>query len=129
MLPAGQYYIGDLCYVFENDTWDAICDIIFPNEDGLPLDGEFALPDGRRFAIYSTAHGDGSYQDQERNDYWVDSGSIGCVKLEDVDKLEERIKQGSNIVSFNKPFRTYSKDGMIMIGYIGIDTDPKWDDE
>ena len=31
MLPAGKYYIGDLCYVIHNtDTWHEITNLVFP---------------------------------------------------------------------------------------------------
>ena len=45
MMPAGKYYIGDLCYVMTDDEWREICAIIIKGNQCL--DGEFELPDGR----------------------------------------------------------------------------------
>jgi len=56
-MPAGKYYVGDLCYVMDSDEWSQVCSLIIQGEK--LLDGEFELPDGRRFAIYSTHWGDG----------------------------------------------------------------------
>ena len=81
-MPAGQYYVGDLCYVMTDKEWDEFCSITISNNHCLC--GEFEMKDGRRFATYGTAWGDGVYRDQYRNEYSVDSGSIGCIKLEDI---------------------------------------------
>lgn len=32
-MPAGRYYVGDLCYVMD-DVWDEVCDLMFP----LPME-------------------------------------------------------------------------------------------
>ena len=81
-MQAGKYYVGDLCYVMDNDEWDQVCSIII--QGNKVFDGEFELKDGRKFAIYSTAYGDGLYNDYYGNEYSVDSGSIGCIKVEDI---------------------------------------------
>ena len=55
-MPAGQYYIGDLCYVM-HDEWDEVCHLLFgSSQTGRIKEGEFVLKDGRRFACYSTAY-------------------------------------------------------------------------
>ena len=54
MMLAGQYYVGDLCYVMTDDEWDQLCSITI--KDHKCLEGEFNLPDGRRFAMYGTMH-------------------------------------------------------------------------
>lgn len=85
MMPAGNYYIGDLCYVMR-DVWEEACDLMFPptNPYGPPVDGEFTLKDGRRFAVYSTKYGDGVYPTNTGNNLSVDAGIIGCIKVEDI---------------------------------------------
>lgn len=124
-MQAGKYYVGDLCYVL-NDRWDEVCDLIIV--DHRCLDGEFELKDGTRFAIYSTKWGDGVYPDQHGNAYPVDSGSIGCVRVEDI--TEGELDEGlGNIFDFKESFTTDSDDGIILIGEVEIDTRGESDDE
>lgn len=81
-MPAGRYYIGDLCYVMSDDEWDEFCSITIKGQECL--DGEFSLRDGRRFATYGTRWGDGMYQDNYGKSYCVDAGLIGCIRMEDI---------------------------------------------
>jgi hypothetical protein len=117
-MKAGKYYVGDLCYVL-GDRWTEVCDLIIV--DHQCLDGEFELKDGTKFAIYSTAWGDGCYLDREGRDYPVDSGSIGCVLVSSITP-GELDKIGGNLIEFNDDFETYSEDGLIIIGDVEIDT-------
>jgi len=129
MMPAGKYYIGDLCYVMTDDEWREICAIIIKGNQCL--DGEFELPDGRRFAIYSTDWGDGEYYDQYGHTYSVDAGSIGCVRLDDikyVDNFDQFLDLGA-ILEFAEPFETGSQGGQLEFGHVVIDTDPAYDEE
>jgi hypothetical protein len=82
MMPAGRYYIGDLCYVMDDDEWDEFCSITIKGNECL--DGEFEMRDGRKFATYGTRWGDGEYRDQQGNRYSVDAGLIGCIRVEDI---------------------------------------------
>ena len=82
MMPAGRYYIGDLCYVMDDDEWDEFCSITIKGNECL--DGEFETRDGRKFATYGTRWGDGEYRDQQGNRYGVDAGLIGCIRVEDI---------------------------------------------
>lgn len=121
-MSAGKYWIGDLCYVMHKE-WDEVCDITIDGK--VCKSGEFTLNDGRRFAIYGTAHGDGVYFDKEQRDYGVDSGTIGCILVSDIN--EDEILDGGHIVDFPKEFNTYSRTGVIYFGDLGIDTDPDLD--
>lgn len=123
-LPAGTYWIGDLCYVLEaDDEWDEVCDLtILEDAPWACSEGEFVMKDGRRFAMYNTKYGDGSYNDQNGFSYSVDSGSIGCILVSDI--RGEVSKEGS-IVTFDREFSTGSDSGVIRIGNIRIDTDPE----
>lgn len=109
---AGTYYVGDLCYIL-SDVWDEVCD-----HWG---DDVFTLKDGRKVAMLSTMYGDGGYEDQFGNNYDVDSGTIGCVK---VDGLPEGSWGNNNamIVKFDNPFNVDASNGVICIGHIHIDT-------
>lgn len=113
-MPAGKWWIGDLCYVLHAE-WDEYCDITIKE---TCLEGEFVLADGRRFATYSTAYGDGTYDGIS-----VDSGTIGCILLSDIDLTnpENCITLG-RVVEFNKPFTTSALGGAIRFGDVSIDT-------
>ena len=123
---AGTYYIGDLCYVM-HEEWGEVCDLII--KDRHVLDGEFNLADGRRFAIYSTTWGDGLYRDGEGREYPVDAGSIGCILVDHIRPHKDNDTSLGNIVSFDKPFGTFSDDGKIMFGRVCIDTKNDTEDE
>ena len=129
MMPSGVYYVGDLCYVMTDEEWDQFCSITI--EGNKCLDGEFNMPDGRRFATYGTMWGDGEYRDQHGNRYSVDSGSIGCILLTDIraNKYED-IKELGTVVEFTEDIFTSGcikgrdSNGVINIGPLRIDTDP-----
>ena len=73
------YYVGDLCYVL-HDAWMEVCGLTpFDNSEH-----EFELEDGRKFILFSTAYGDGTYFDREGKSYGVDSGTIGAIKVDDI---------------------------------------------
>lgn len=124
MLPAGKYYVGDLCYVIK-DEWDEICNLT--TEGFRCLSGEFQLADGRRFAMYSTKYGDGEYWLSNGKSLGVDSGTIGCVLLSDlgsdVNAIVESVKSLGAVVSFGDPFETGgTPDGKIYFGKYVVDT-------
>ena len=129
MMPPGKYYVGDLCYVMTNEEWREFCDITL---DGQKVkDGEFEFKDGRRFATYSTAFGDGVYHDQYGHSYSVDAGLIGCILVEDIkaDKYDNLLDLGA-ILEFDTEFVTSvgrgesGWEGMIQFGYVYIETNP-----
>ncbi len=134
MMPAGKYYVGDLCYVMDDKEWNQVCKVTIVGNKCL--EGEFNLADGRRFAMYGTAWGDGCYLDQFGKEYCVDSGTIGCILLSDVqaEKYDDIERLGA-IVTFNNDFETSGclrgrdSDGNITFGHIRIDTDPEYEDE
>ena len=135
-MPAGDYYVGDLCYVMTDDEWDEFCSITI--KGGKCLEGEFTMNDGRQFATYGTAWGDGVYQDQNGGQYSVDAGLIGCIKVQDIKaKKYGDIAELGKIHTFQHDFTTHGGradpdwDGVISIGHIHIKTDSDWeyDDE
>jgi hypothetical protein len=91
---------------------------MFASDGNYVLDGEFKLANGVRFALHSTAYGDGTYQDQEGRSYPVDAGLIGCIRLEDVYDPEWWL-EGMQTVMFDKPFELVYNDGVI--SFIDID--------
>lgn len=134
MMPAGRYYVGDLCYVMTDAEWDEFCSITIQQDECL--DGEFQFKDGRRFATYGTKWGDGEYRDQYGNRYSVDAGLIGCIKVEDIraDKYED-IERLGVITDISVDFVTGggrgTKDwtGTIQFGAIAIETNPEYEDD
>ena len=133
-MPAGRYYVGDLCYVMTDKEWDQFCSITISGNECLQ--GEFAMPDGRKFATYSTAWGDGCYRDQFGNEYSVDAGLIGCILVDDIraDKYESIESLGA-IHEFKTDFVTSGGrgnpdwNGTIQFGRVAIETNPDDDDD
>lgn len=132
MLPAGKYYVGDLCYVMHKE-WDEVCGLFFKDRDDHGCnEGEFTLKDGRRFASFNTKYGDGGYFDQFGDEYGVDAGLIGCIALNDIDLTnDDNFIRGGQIIEFRSDFTVSGSqglsrkdwDGVIRIGHIVIKTD------
>jgi hypothetical protein len=124
-MPAGRYYIGDLCYVMHPE-WDECCELFFP--PGHPprgVEGEFTLKDGRRFASFSTAYGDGTYSSNTGTSHSVDSGSIGCIRAEDIRDSEytsEYLAKLGAFVEFTEPFEVSNDQGLLTFGHVQIKT-------
>lgn len=128
--PAGRYYVGDLCYVIRNENWNEVCNVVIDGND--LLEGEFALADGRRFAMYNTAYGDGTYRDAQGRSYSVDAGSIGCIRIEDIPDLDDEslFIDGGQVIEFPREFHTSRTGGTIYFGDVEIQTgDSDYDDE
>ena len=140
MMPEGIYYIGDLCYVMDDAEWLEVCDLTI--QGSRVIDGEFQLKDGRRFAMYGTAYGDGTYYDQYGHSYSVDSGSIGCILMEDI-KASNTYSLGDTqaildfgaIQDFDTDFVTGGGrgepgwEGLIQFGHVVIETNPIEEEE
>ena len=120
MMKSGTYYIGDLCYVM-HDRWDEFCNLTIVGNK--VLDGEFNLSDGTRFATFTTQWGDGTYKDELGNEYPVDAGLIGCIRVEDIAPEELANLESGRVVEFVQAFSTWSAGGEIRIGNVLIDTD------
>jgi len=111
LVPAGQYYISDPCYIIKDEDWYTLLDScnFFNNPIG----------DIKGFKCYasSTAFGDGEYFDQNGNSYSVDSGLIGLVP---VDYTEHNTRS----IIISNPSNFGYKDGVIYLeGYFYINTD------
>lgn len=76
------FYIGDICYVLDEETYSD-----FWGQEKQYDDGIHHLPGSDlAFAVASTAYGDGDYRDNKGHEYLVDAGIIGLVPLELVKK-------------------------------------------
>jgi hypothetical protein len=123
-MPAGTYYIGDLCYVMDSE-WEEFCEITIT--DRACADGEFTLKNGRRFATYSTMYGDGTYHSNIGTSHSVDAGLIGCILVDDIED-SSKMKGLGAIVTFDYPFETSESDGIIRFGHVQINTGDYNDD-
>jgi hypothetical protein len=132
MLNPGEYYVGDLCYVFNEETWEEVCELTL--DENTCLEGVFQLKDGRIFSMFGTAYGDGEYRDQKGRVYLVDSGTIGCVLASDID-IGARVfgTDGGQVVKMSEPFSPYNQEGYLHFGTVSIDTagydESKYDEE
>ena len=125
-MPAGIYYIGDLCYVM-NKEWDEFCELTIVEGNHIK-EGEMKLADGRAFAAYSTAYGDGEYTSNYGHVLGVDAGLIGCIRVDDItDAFELKLDELGCVVEFAHEFNTYEEAGIITFGHISINTD--WSDD
>jgi hypothetical protein len=129
-MPAGKYYVGDLCYVM-HDEWDEVCGLFFKDRtDHGCNEGVFTLKDGRKFASFNTAWGDGEYYDVQGRAYGVDAGLIGCIQMLDIDLLNpSNFTRGGQVIDFPSDFAVSSVDGEICFGAVRIDTDPDYEEE
>jgi len=119
-MPAGRYYVGDLCYVMHPE-WDEFCELTIRGEQCL--DGEFVLKDGRRFATFGTAYGDGTYRSNIGTEHSVDAGLIGCIRVEDIrDDEYNDLEDLGAIVEFDQPFEVSEDQGLIVFGHVQIET-------
>lgn len=120
MFPAGEYYIGDFCYLLDEQDYDAIvCSFKY---DGVPHKYKDFV-----FLFADTAYGDGQYSDNQGNScYSVDSGTIGIINLP-TEELKQKAKQlmkdnSANVVYFDTPFVVRVHDDVFMFGHVIIDT-------
>ena len=126
IMPAGRYFVGDLCYVISSQ-WDDFCSkSISPNKD--PNNHIITLNTGVPVAFIHTMYGDGIYSDQFDNSYSVDAGLIGCIKVDDIIDPEANTDLGA-IVEFDQAFECFSYNGVLHFGHISIDTDEDEDEE
>lgn len=134
-LPAGTYYVGDLCYVLSDEDYDEIVCTFQYN------DGDVHTVKGFTFAWISTAYGDGCYTDSKGNEYPVDAGLIGILRVDDHPEFLQNLLQHNidvdekegypywkhNLFTFDKEFYIEFSSGIFNIDGNIIDT--KNDDE
>ena len=73
-VPAGDYYIGDICYALS----DAMYDDVFGGTLYTP--GIYQEKrSGRLFAVAATSFGDGEFRGSDGKRFSVDAGVIGIV--------------------------------------------------
>lgn len=94
---------------------------------------EYKLEDGRNFFWFSTAWGDGVYEDQQGGSYPVDSGTIGAILLSDIrDKTYADLTEMGCIHDFADLLTAADcgyDDGEITFGRITIQTGLAYGDD
>lgn len=132
--PAGLYYVGDLCYLLQNEKneihnsmyYKYVCGFIYGKENKRK--SRFVKCENVSFLAYfdNTAYGDGGFRDNKGNHYSVDAALIGIVQLTDEELLEKakyiEEKSDGKIIEFNEPFLVSSKRGVFNFGDIEINT-------
>lgn len=111
ILPAGEYYIGDICYALDNKIYEGIWG---GNNYG---NGKYVC-ESHNFVVNTTHSGDGYFPSNSPGVYYcVDAGNIGMVhdSLIDKHKLECLMKCGSmhiftGDVSFEYDSGTFTVD-------------------
>lgn len=124
-MKAGKYYVGDPCYVYGEDhkDWlDFLNNGVWKDEPNTPF-----LYKGFTCFAGGTAWGDGVYEGSDGFNYSVDAGMIGAIPVEMADR--EFQEDLSKIVTFEEDFECEVINGVIHIGHIIIDTDPKDDEQ
>lgn len=128
-LPAGTYYIGDLCYVVGRENHDAWMDFLKPfftlTEPNDCAGGEVSYRGKQGFMAY-TKYGDGTYHDG-LYEYPVDAGSIGALPIDVLDVPVAEAETCGRIVTFDRPFTCHrDSNGVFTFGnVVTIDTDPE----
>lgn len=78
VLPPGRYWFGDLCYVLDETYRDVF--------GGQGYSEGHYCKGGQHFLVAGTAWGDGTYHDNEDNEYCVDAGILGIVSADLIEK-------------------------------------------
>lgn len=114
LLPAGEYYIGDPCYVI--DSWDEFLAPFWMQE---PRGGVFDF-DGYPVAAFYTLYGDGYYTLEPGGEGLpVDAGMIGAIPVVLMTKGGEA---DGALVSFDEPFECYEINGVLHFGDYTVET-------
>lgn len=130
MMKAGNYYIGDLCYVMNDDEWREVCSLTLTGYKSK--EGVFTLSDGRMFACFNTKYGDGTYptnvarwSDSEQTIVFdVDSGTIGCMLVDDISELTTR-----TAFMIHEDFTPESDGSILKFGPVKVYTGDDADDD
>lgn len=133
-IPAGKYYIGDACYVIDDEKWmDFLETGFWPAEKKGEVVFEY---EGHKCFAHYTAFGDGVYTECKTGAQLpVDAGMLSAIPLALIAKrsLEDAAKLGI-IVEFEHDVSVSYEDGTFYIGGHTIhtgdsDEEEIWEDE
>jgi hypothetical protein len=92
-----SYFIGDLCNVLSNKEWSQLLDITAPLKSS-PVYG--AITVNNKDLILLPTGDYGQFVDSDGFSYFVDTGTIGCINLDDVEPSELGGTASGRIVEF-----------------------------
>lgn len=130
LFPAGEYYIGDPCYVVPDKEWLPLLERTgyFGNHFSPEYTDGLFLYKGQHAFAHSTRYGDGCYDlngagSSEFNMIGVDAGLISVIPLKTIDasKMEYALGLGQKI-KMGLDFWVWYEDGVFHIGHFTIDT-------
>jgi hypothetical protein len=106
-----RVWIGDPCYVIQDELWDDVCFQVFKGghkEVGFVITVKY---EGQEltFIMCGTEYGDGVYNSQSGFEYGVDCGSLGIIPEELIHKdynLDDSLGQSFEIESENISLET-----------------------
>lgn len=123
--PAGEYYIGDLCYVLGDEVYDTIFGGLGGYDSGLFKE----KGTDNFFLVDNTSYGDGLFHATDGKEFGVDAGIIGICPKSTCKKNDG----GGHFYTFTEPVKCRFGDGRFEFrsGYIHlvIDTSGYDDDE
>jgi hypothetical protein len=127
----GKYWIGDPCYVFSDNDWSKLCDLIFPDGDAtfddsnnvrvVKVDDDYAF-------LFGTFSGDGVYPARIDNvkigSLGVDAGMLSVIPVKLLKKYNwGESKRHGIIVDFDGSSNKMSvSDGDFVYGKLVINT-------
>jgi hypothetical protein len=76
------YYVGDLGYAMTPDEWNDALELYWA-DPYLPV---YEFSDGRQFTLTETPYGDSGAVDVEGWNYATDSGLIGMIRANQIDR-------------------------------------------
>lgn len=116
-VPAGNYWLTDPCYVIRNnEDWWKVCDSF--DENGNVC---VKLDNGSIVAAFSV-NNDGCYTDQNNNNYYVDSGTIGLVSVDY--NPDYNSNNSGQMIEFHEDTVCSLEDNYLTFGEIVIDLEP-----
>jgi len=102
--PAGEYYIGDLCYALSSEVYDTIFGSLGGYDSGVYKE----KGSDNFFLVDNTAYGDGLYYGTDEKEFGVDAGIIGiCSKA-----LCKQDGNGGQFYTFKDPVKCRFGSGM-----------------
>ncbi len=120
-LPKGKYYVGDPCYLLESKDYDTLVEAICA-EDTNKIQKVFK---DFKMYVHSTRFGDGVYASNIKTAFFVDSGMLGCFKINIKSLTKEKFKNLERLgafIEFEKDFTATYENGIFIFDNITIDT-------
>ena len=125
----GLYILGDLGYVMTDKQWKEACAKTTDDEYEVGTGKVKTLLDGTIYGIMGTQHGDGCYASSIDENFPVDSGTIGCMKVTET-MAQKLLSEFGHLVSkvrFYSNFTIFKEaNGTLYFDKVAIYTDPSY---